>query len=96
MVVAAFRKLFRSSEKINEQEPADGSSTSSPSRRFLGRHHRPDAVTPAEVPVQEKPGTSQINNANCFFKAKKSSGSSSQVSPCFALHFVKICKGHSF
>ena len=78
-VVAAFRKLFRSSEKINEQEPADGSSTSSPSRRLLGRNHRPDAVTPAEAPAPEKPGTSQINHANSFFKAKKSSGNCSQV-----------------
>lgn len=73
-VVAAFRKLFRSSEKITEQEPGDGNSTNSPSRRILGRHHRPDAVTPAEVSVPDKPGTSQTNNAKCFFKAKKQSG----------------------
>ncbi|XP_011506087.1 PREDICTED: ubiquitin-conjugating enzyme E2Q-like protein CG4502 isoform X2 [Ceratosolen solmsi marchali] len=77
-VVAAFRKLFRSSEKINEQEPDDGSSTNSPSRRILGRHHRPDVVTPAEAPLLDKPSTSQMNNANCFFKAKKSSENCSQ------------------
>ncbi|XP_014206968.1 ubiquitin-conjugating enzyme E2Q-like protein CG4502 [Copidosoma floridanum] len=72
-----FKKLFRSSEKISEQETANGLSTNSPSRRFLGRHHRSDVVTP-EVPVPEKPSTSPTNNANSFFKAKKSSGSSSQ------------------
>ncbi|XP_031778502.1 ubiquitin-conjugating enzyme E2Q-like protein CG4502 [Nasonia vitripennis] len=79
-VVAAFRKLFRSSEKISEQEPADPSSTSSPSRRLLARHHRPDAVTPAEPPALDKPSTSQINHASCFFKAKSTSpnGNSSQ------------------
>lgn len=82
-VVAAFRKLFRSSEKISEQEPADPSSTSSPSRRLLARHHRPDAVTPAEPPALDKPSTSQINHASCFFKAKSTSsnGNCSQVSP---------------
>ena len=76
-VVAAFRKLFRPTEKIGEQEGAGGSSTSSPSRRLLGRHHRPDAVTPADVALPENPGASHaVSN---FFKTKKSTGNSSQV-----------------
>jgi hypothetical protein len=95
-VVAAFRKLFRSSEKINEQEPDDGSSTNSPSRRILGRHHRPDVVTPAEPPVPEKPSTSQTNNPNCFFKAKKSSGNCSQVSLSLSSLFKRSKAPFSF
>ncbi|XP_024943334.1 ubiquitin-conjugating enzyme E2Q-like protein 1 isoform X2 [Cephus cinctus] len=74
-VVAAFRKLFRSSEKITDQDGA-GTSTSSPSRRLLSRHHRPDAVTPSESTLQENPGTS--HTGNCFFKTKKSTENCSQ------------------
>lgn len=77
-VVAAFRKLFRTSEKINEQEGAGGSSTNSPSRRLLSRHHRPDAVTPAEGNLSENPGGSHTSHASCFFKSKKSTGHCSQ------------------
>lgn len=74
-VVAAFRKIFRASEKISDQEGA-GSSTSSPSRRILSRHHRPDAVTPSDGTLPDKPGTS--HTGSCFFKSKKS-GNCSQV-----------------
>ncbi|XP_043467785.1 ubiquitin-conjugating enzyme E2Q-like protein CG4502 [Leptopilina heterotoma] len=77
-VVAAFRKLFRTSEKINDQEGAGGSSTNSPSRRLLSRHHRPDVVTPAEGTLSENPGASHTSHANCFFKSKKSTGHCSQ------------------
>ncbi|XP_074097919.1 transmembrane protein 231 [Cotesia typhae] len=69
-VVAAFRKIFRSSEKItshHSQEDAS-SSTNSP-RRLLGRH-RPDAVTPAESHLKEDPGTSTHRLCTC--KSKKS------------------------
>ncbi|XP_011314129.1 ubiquitin-conjugating enzyme E2Q-like protein CG4502 [Fopius arisanus] len=68
-VVAAFRKIFRASEKISDQEGAS-SSTSSPSRRILSRHHRPDAVTPSDGTVPDNPGTS--HTGSCFFKSKKS------------------------
>lgn len=81
-VVAAFRKLFRSSDKISEQEPNINGSSNSPSHKILGKH-RPDAVKPVEAPLPEKPGTSQINNASSFFKSKKASGNSSQVSSIF-------------
>ncbi|KAF7384007.1 hypothetical protein HZH68_014764 [Vespula germanica] len=78
-VVAAFRKLFRSSEKLAEQEGASDSSTNSPSRRLLGRHHhRPDAVTPSDSSMSENPGTSHTAHGSCFFKTKKSSSTSSQ------------------
>ncbi|XP_076390348.1 ubiquitin-conjugating enzyme E2Q-like protein 1 isoform X3 [Megachile rotundata] len=76
-VVAAFRKFFRSSEKISEQDGAS-SSTSSPSRKLLSRHHRPDAVTPADGVLSDNPGASDSSHGNCFFKSKKSSGSSTQ------------------
>lgn len=72
-VVAAFRKLFRSSEKISEPDGAGGS-TSSPSRRLLSRHHRPDAVTPSEGADNLGAG----NSNHGFFKTKKSAGSSAQ------------------
>ncbi|XP_076181315.1 ubiquitin-conjugating enzyme E2Q-like protein 1 isoform X2 [Ptiloglossa arizonensis] len=76
-VVAAFRKIFRSSEKISEQEAAS-SSTSSPSRRLLSRHHRPDAVTPADDVLPENSGASNSNHGSCFFKSKKTTGTSTQ------------------
>lgn len=76
-VVAAFRKLFRSSEKIGEPEGASAGPTNSPSRRLLSRHHRPDAVTPSDAALQETPGCSHSNS--CFFKAKKSGASCSQT-----------------
>lgn len=82
-VVAAFRKLFRTTEKINEQEGAGGSSTNSPSRRLLSRHHRADVVTPAEGTLSENPGASHTSHANCFFKSKKSTAHCSQVNFCF-------------
>ncbi|XP_008553463.1 ubiquitin-conjugating enzyme E2Q-like protein 1 [Microplitis demolitor] len=73
-VVAAFRKIFRSSDKItshHNQEDAS-SSTNSP-RRLLGRH-RPDAVTPAEAGhLKEDPGTSALQvHRLCTCKSKKS------------------------
>lgn len=80
-VMAVFKKLFRSSEKINDQDAAN---VSSPSRRFLGRptrNHRSDAVIPAEVAVAEKSGTSQ--NVNPFFNLTNKS--SSQV---FILDYI--------
>lgn len=84
-VVAAFRKLFRSSDKISEQEPTLNGSSNSPSHKILGKH-RPDAVKPVEAPLPEKPGTSHRNNASSFFKSKKSSGNTPQVSIfCFNL-----------
>lgn len=76
-VVAAFRKFFRSTDKISEQE-GPSNSTSSPSRRRLNRHHRPDVVTPATGSIPENPGSSHIDHSN-FFKTKKSSGNSVQV-----------------
>ncbi|KAK1138119.1 hypothetical protein K0M31_002603 [Melipona bicolor] len=77
-VVAAFRKFFRSSEKIAEQDGA-GSSTSSPSRRLLSRHHRPDAVTPTDASsLSDNPGASNSNHGNCFFKSKKSASNPTQ------------------
>lgn len=77
-VVAAFRKFFRPSEKISEQDGAS-SSTSSPSRRLLSRHHRPDAVTPTDATLSDNPGASNSNHATCFFKSKKSTANSTQV-----------------
>ncbi|XP_063984318.1 ubiquitin-conjugating enzyme E2Q-like protein CG4502 [Diachasmimorpha longicaudata] len=74
-VVAAFRKIFRASDKITDQEGAS-SSTSSPSRRILGRHHRPDVVTPSDAGLPDNPGTS--HTGSCFFKSKKS-GNCSQA-----------------
>jgi len=68
-VVAAIRKLFRSSDKIAEPEGAS-SSTNSPSRRLLNRHHRPDAVTPVDGPILENPDSTNADRS-CFFKAKK-------------------------
>ncbi|XP_053998909.1 ubiquitin-conjugating enzyme E2Q-like protein CG4502 isoform X2 [Hylaeus anthracinus] len=76
-VVAAFRKIFRPSEKISEQEAAS-SSTSSPSRRLLSRHHRPDAVTPSDGALPENSGASNSNHGSCFFKSKKTTGNSTQ------------------
>ncbi|XP_012275482.1 ubiquitin-conjugating enzyme E2Q-like protein 1 [Orussus abietinus] len=75
-VVAAFRKLFRSSEKIDEPNGAS-SSTSSPSRRLLSRHHRPDAVTPSDGSLQDNPSSS--HNGSCFFKTKKSTENCSKA-----------------
>lgn len=75
-VVAAFRKFFRSSEKISEQEGAS-SSTSSPSRRLLSRH-RPDAVTPSDGGLPENSAASNSNHGSCFFKSKKSTGNPAQ------------------
>ncbi|KAK0083781.1 hypothetical protein PV325_008239 [Microctonus aethiopoides] len=78
-VVAAFRKIFRSSEKISEQEGASGGSTNSPSRRILPRHHRPDAVTPSDGALPDNPSTS--HTGICLFKSsKKSNGNCSQSS----------------
>lgn len=68
--MAAIRKLFRSSDKIAEPEGAS-SSTNSPSRRLLNRHHRPDAVTPVDGPILENPDSTHADRS-CFFKAKKS------------------------
>ncbi|XP_078041476.1 uncharacterized protein LOC144472352 [Augochlora pura] len=76
-VVAAFRKFFRSSEKISDQEAAS-SSTSSPSRRLLSRHHRPDAVTPSDGALPENSTAGNSNHGTCFFKSKKSSGTPAQ------------------
>lgn len=67
--MAAIRKLFRSSDKITEPEGAS-SSTNSPSRRLLNRHHRPDAVTPMDGPILENPDSTHADRS-CFFKAKK-------------------------
>lgn len=75
-VVAVFRKFFKSSEKISEQDGA-GSSSNSPSRRLLSCH-RPDVVTPSEGSISDNPSTSHANSGSCFFKSKKSSGGSSQ------------------
>ncbi|KAL0101827.1 hypothetical protein PUN28_019161 [Cardiocondyla obscurior] len=69
-VVAAIRKLFRSSDKIAEPEVAS-SSTNSPSRRLLNRHHRPDVVTPMDGPILENPDSAHIDRT-CSFKSKKS------------------------
>ncbi|XP_018046709.1 PREDICTED: transmembrane protein 231-like [Atta colombica] len=69
-VVAAIRKLFRSSDKIAEPEGAS-SSTNSPSRRLLNRHYRPDAVTPMDGPILENTDSTHADRS-CFFKAKKS------------------------
>ncbi|XP_043579801.1 ubiquitin-conjugating enzyme E2Q-like protein CG4502 isoform X3 [Bombus pyrosoma] len=76
-VVAVFRKFFRPSEKISEQDGAS-SSTSSPSRRLLSRHHRPDAVTPTDATLSDNAGASNSNHASCFFKSKKSTANSTQ------------------
>ncbi|XP_015519349.1 ubiquitin-conjugating enzyme E2Q-like protein 1 [Neodiprion pinetum] len=77
-VVAAFRKLFRTSEKISEQDGASGGPTNSPSRHLLSRHHRPDVVTPSNSGPQEMPGCSS-HSSSYFFKAKKSGASCSQT-----------------
>jgi hypothetical protein len=69
-VMAAIRKLFRSSDKIADQEGASGS-TNSPSRRLLNRHHRPDIVTPVDGPIPENTDPTHADR-NCFFKMKKS------------------------
>lgn len=89
-VVAAFRKFFRSSEKISEQDGA-GSSTSSPSRRLLSRHHRPDAVTPTDASsLSDNPGASNSNHGNCFFKSKKSASNPTQVHILFTVSIYHI------
>lgn len=76
-VVAVLKKIFRPSEKINEQEDDSSSSTSSPSRRILTRHHhRPDAVTPIHPTLSDNPGTSHTGMS--FFMSQKSNGNCSQ------------------
>ncbi|XP_011640817.1 ubiquitin-conjugating enzyme E2Q-like protein 1 isoform X2 [Pogonomyrmex barbatus] len=70
-MMAAIRKLLRSSDKIAESEGASGS-TNSPSRRLLNRHHRPDAITPMDGPIPENPDSTHPDRS-CFFKASKKS-----------------------
>lgn len=85
-MAAAFRKLFRSSQKIRDPEGAVGgqgcsSNSGSPARRLLSRHgyHR-DAVTPAE----RSPGLdgSSSGSGSCkyvtdLFRSKKTGPGSS-------------------
>ena len=76
-MAAAFRKLFRSSEKIAESDSGAGAASSqgkgsggSPARRLLGRHglHR-DVVTPSDAESPENnPGASR--NSGTVFKKK--------------------------
>lgn len=77
-MAAAFRKLFRSSEKIAESDSGAGATSSqgkgsgSPARRLLGRHglHR-DVVTPSDADSAENnPGASR--NSGTVFKKKPS------------------------
>ncbi|KAJ9598515.1 hypothetical protein L9F63_010805 [Diploptera punctata] len=84
-MAAAFRKLFRSSQKIGDPEGAVGGQgcsggSGSPSRRLLSRHgyHR-DAVIPAEGSL-ELPAPSSRKSVADLFKSKKSSGASSSSS----------------
>lgn len=84
-MTAAFRKLFRSSQKIGDPEGAVGgqgcsSNSGSPARRLLSRHgyHR-DAVTPAE----RSPGLdgSSSSSGSCkyvtdLFRSKKTGSGS--------------------
>ncbi|XP_034945313.1 ubiquitin-conjugating enzyme E2Q-like protein CG4502 [Chelonus insularis] len=72
-VVAALKKLFRTSEKISNQEDAS-SSTNSPSRRILSRH-RSDAVTPSENAI-DNPGSSHTKLCSC---KKKKHGNCSRI-----------------
>ncbi|PSN50873.1 Ubiquitin-conjugating enzyme E2Q-like protein [Blattella germanica] len=85
-MAAAFRKLFRSSQKIGDPEGAVGGQgcsggSGSPARRLLSRHgyHR-DAVIPAEgnhgldVPAPSNSGRKSVAD---LFKSKKSSSASS-------------------
>lgn len=75
-MAAAFRKLFRSSEKIAESDSGAGGASSqgkgsgSPARRLLGRHglHR-DVVTPSDAEsVENNPGASRNSNGSVFKK----------------------------
>lgn len=75
-MAAAFRKLFRSSEKIAESESgavaasSQGKGSGSPARRLLGRHglHR-DVVTPSDAEsADNNPGASR--NSGSVFKKK--------------------------
>lgn len=91
-VVAAFRKFFRSSEKISEQDGAS-SSTSSPSRRLLSRH-RPDAVTPTDGALSDNPGVSNSNHGSCFFKSKKTTNNSTQVFYIIWLFIIQYKSKH--
>lgn len=84
-MAAAFRKLFRSSQKIGDPEGAVGGQgcsggSGSPARRLLSRHgyHR-DAVIPAEGNL-ELPAPSSRKSVADLFKSKKSSGASSSSS----------------
>ena len=84
-MAAAFRKLFRSSQKIGDPEGAVGGQgcsggSGSPARRLLTRHgyHR-DAVIPAEGNL-ELPAPSGRKSVADLFKSKKNSGASSSGS----------------
>lgn len=90
-MAAAFRKLFRSSQKIGDPEGAvggqgcSGGSGGSPARRLLGRHgyHR-DAVTPAERSPGGMDGSGSSSGSRKYvadlFRSKKSSGVSGSSS----------------
>jgi len=89
-MAAAFRKLFRSSQKIRDPEGAVGgqacsSNSGSPARRLLSRHgyHR-DAVTPAErSPGLAGPSSSSGSCkyvADLFRSKKTGSGNSDKQS----------------
>lgn len=74
-MAAAFRKLFRSSEKIAESDSGAGAASSqgkgsgSPARRLLGRHglHR-DVVTPSDAESADHAGASRNSNSSAFKK----------------------------
>lgn len=80
-MAAAFRKIFRSSEKISESDATgsgatgQGKGNGSPARRLLSRHtyHR-DVVTPTESSPLDNPGASRTTGS--VFKKKNTSSSS--------------------
>ncbi|XP_020283115.1 ubiquitin-conjugating enzyme E2Q-like protein CG4502 isoform X2 [Pseudomyrmex gracilis] len=78
-VLTAIRKVFRSSDKIADQEGAS-TSTSSPSRKFLNCHHS-DTVSPADAPILENPDSLHVDRT-CFFK-KKSMKDKKECKPTF-------------
>lgn len=80
-MAAAFRKLFRSSEKVSEEDGGSGGDkhNGSPARRLLPRHR--DTVSPAE------PSPPQVHSSS-FFK-KKPNPAASQPTESFTQKTVR-------
>lgn len=76
--MSAIKKIFRTTEKINNNEENAGSSSKSPSSRKISDvYHNPEVVPPTDGNSIEIPGTSHTEN--CIVKSKKKTGNRSQV-----------------